>query len=126
MKHDRNEKRFTLNLNPALWYWCSIPGHEIDALHGWPHAAICEVENDGSGFAVQGKDIKKSACTIIEYTAKKDGITREIVIDGWGHKGQPATRLRMFGQDVLCTIRTEYGTVQWDSLTPEQQACLTL
>ena len=120
----QRDKGVTVTLNPDYWYWCAIPAHEIDILHPWPHAAICEVENDGSGFAVQGKDIAKGKCTIIKYTAKRDSIAREIAVDGWDHDGQPATRIRLFGKEVLFPIRTEYGDVQWDSLTKEQQACI--
>lgn len=114
-----------LTLNHDLWYWVAIPSHEIDVLHGWPHAAICEVENDGAGFAVQGKDISKGACTIIEYTAKRDGKARSIPVKGWGHEGKPATYLRIFGNDALCTVRTEYGEVDLDSLTQEQRECIS-
>ena len=111
----------TVTLNHSLWYWCA---YEIDIMHGWPHAAICEVENDGEGFPVRGSDIAKGKCTIIKYTAKRDGVTREIVVDGWEDEGQPATRIRLFGKEVLFPIRTEYGNVKWDSLTKEQQACI--
>jgi hypothetical protein len=96
----KNNVKIKFQIHPEAWYWVTVPGFRIDWLRPWPAAAICEVENDGSGFAVSGKDIIKGMCTRIEYTAKKDGKTREIDVDGWEADGHPGARITMFGQKV--------------------------
>jgi len=116
-------------IHPDQWYWVGIPSFRLDWLRPWPAAAICEVENDGSGFAVSGKEIIKGACTRIEYTAKKDGKTREVDVDGWEAKGHPGAKITMFGQrvTVLAMDSQDYppaDKITDDWFTPEQLALL--
>jgi hypothetical protein len=77
------------------------------------------VENDGSGFAVSGKEIIKGACTRIEYTAKKDGKTREIDVDGWEADGHPGARITMFGQKVTVLAMDKHDYPPTDKLNDD-------
>ena len=105
---------------PKHWFWVAIPDYVIDWAHPWPDAAICEAENDGSGFAVQGKDIVRGACTWIDYTNQR-GETKRIAVAGWDvdkakQASDLASRITMFGKQVVCSLRnsSEYKGLEWD------------
>jgi hypothetical protein len=124
-------KKISFQIHESAWYWVGIPSFRLDWLRPWPAAAICEVENDGSGFAVNGKEIIKGACTRIEYTAKKDGVTREVDVDGWEADGHPGARITMFDAKqkvtVLAMDSQDYPTADKltdDFFTKEQLALL--
>lgn len=106
---------------PGYWFWVQIPGYVIDWAHPWPDAAIAEAENDGSGFAVLGREIVKGACTWIDYTNKR-GETKRIAIAGWQVEtaktaSDLASRIEMFGQQTICPMKDadQYGGgIEWD------------
>ena len=105
---------------PAHWFWVSIPGYVVDWAHPWADSAIAEAENDGSGFAVQGRDIVKGACTWIDYTNQR-GETKRIAVAGWDTDkakaaSDLASRLEMWGDKTICPMRDadQYGPLEWD------------
>ena len=83
----------------------------------------------GPGLPISGKQIIRGACSRIAYTAKKDGKTYSVDVDGWRKDGHPGARIPMFGQrvTVLAMGQGDYPSVEQITeafFTKEQLALL--
>lgn len=103
--------KLTISIFSERWYWCDWTSRTFDALHPWKASAIAEIENEGPGFAVKGKDIMAGACTVTTYKARRDNQVHEVILDGWQADGVAATRIMTFGQLTLFKIRTDYEDI---------------